>query len=148
LSNRSKLKAVRTSLIDYPLRKFGLQKIKLKDMAVQNMFENRVDNNIIWILLEFVSDDEQAFIKAGPIVRSLLASLIIQWESYQEQSTRNIGKTLGITMRLLNIINKSNLIKRPYCYIVDIIPMLNSFETHLLLLIIWKNLKVKDDFKF
>lgn len=39
-------------------------------------------------------------------MRSLLASLIIQWESYQEQSTRNISKTLGITLRLLNIINK------------------------------------------
>lgn len=25
-------------------------------MAVQNMFENRINNNIVWMLLEFISD--------------------------------------------------------------------------------------------
>lgn len=47
-----------------------------------------------------------AFIRVGPIVRSLLASVIIQWESLQETSTRNNPKSLGITLRLLNIINR------------------------------------------
>ncbi|CAF0791809.1 unnamed protein product [Brachionus calyciflorus] len=218
MTNKSKLKAIRNSLIDYPLRRLDLKKNQLKsvrhlvvlnllevismvseseaktrdiksnlaqllvqkvlldthfvdyqwpgssseelddnfdneiealklfierDMSVQNTFENRVDNQIVWLLLEFIADDEQAFLKAGPLIRSLLASLIIQWESYQEQPTRNIQKSLGITIRLLNLINKSNLLKKPFCYIIDIIPMLSSFETHILLLIIWRSLKKK-----
>ena len=56
--------------------------------------------------LSYFKKDEQSFYKASPLIRSLLASLIIQWDSFQEQSTRNTPKTLAITVRLLNIINR------------------------------------------
>ncbi len=95
-------------------------------MSVQNKFENLSNNLILWQILEFLSNgtkifiyfsykiinllqnslllDENSLNKCSPIIRSILASVIIQWDSYQEQSTRNIPKTLSITLKLLNTI--------------------------------------------
>ena len=50
--------------------------------------------------------DEQSFIKARIIVRSVLASIIVQWDSYHEQQARNLPKLLEITLRILNVLNK------------------------------------------
>ena len=50
--------------------------------------------------------DEQSFFKCIIIIRSLLASIIIKWDSYHEQPTKNIPKLLDITLRLLNLLNK------------------------------------------
>ena len=81
--------------------------------------------------------------KCGIIIRSLLASIIVQWDSVNEQPTRNMSKLLEITLRLLNLLNKvPNLLPRPLCFIVDIVPLVSTYEAHICLLIIWKYLKV------
>jgi hypothetical protein len=113
--------------------------------------------------------DEKAFFKCGPIIRSVLASLIIQWDCVPDQPARNISKTLELTTKLLNLINRvsfkntlkmnfqnfylsffnsilkklPNLLPKPLCYIIDIIPLLSTYEVHILLIIIWKYLKFK-----
>ena len=70
------------------------------------MVENPNSNKIIWTLLDFLAQEEQSFNKCLPIIRSLLASLIIQWDSVLEQPTINLPKILDGTLRLLNLLNK------------------------------------------
>jgi hypothetical protein len=79
-------------------------------MNVQKIIDNDYDNQILWMLLEYVmnfqiSDENSSFNKCSPLIRSILGSLIVQWESYHEQSTRNAPKTLNLTLRLLNLLN-------------------------------------------
>jgi hypothetical protein len=58
------------------------------------------------MILEFLAMDEQSFLKCTILIRSLLASLIIQWDSGQEQPARNMPKLFEITTKLLNLLNK------------------------------------------
>ncbi len=113
-----------------------------RDVAVQNTVENPENNKVIWLILDFLAQDEQSFLKTTVIFRSLLSAVIVKWESFREQPTKNCPKLVEITLKLLNLLNKvPGLVPKPLCFIVDIVPLINAYETHVALMLIWKNLK-------
>jgi len=115
-----------------------------RDVAVQNTVENPENNKVIWFILEFLAQDEQTFLKTTVIFRSILSSVIVKWESFREQPTKNQPKLIEVTLRLLNVLNKvPGLIPKPLCFIVDIVPLINAYEAHVCLMLIWKNLKAR-----
>jgi hypothetical protein len=87
--------------------------------------------------------DEKAFYKASPLIKSLLGALIVQWESYSDQPAKNLAKTFKPTIRLLNVVSRAKFLPQHLCHIVEIVPFLSSYETHIVLLLVWRNLKRK-----
>lgn len=109
-----------------------------RDVKIQSIVE---ESPVCWMLLNFVAQNQQAFLKCLPIIKSLLACLILQWENVKEQSTKNIPKLLESTIRYLNLLNKAQMLRDPLNQTIDIVSIVNSYETHIILTIIWNYLK-------
>lgn len=77
-----------------------------RDIVIQKQFD---ESKLNWMILNLLTKNKNALIICSPLIRSLLANLIVQWEIPKETPTINQPKLLEMTTRLLNLLNLVSL---------------------------------------
>ncbi|UJR25349.1 hypothetical protein I4U23_006699 [Adineta vaga] len=96
----------------------------------------------VWILLEIIATDNNAFQLCIPIVRCLLCALIVQWENFRgEDRAKTSLKQLTLSTNLILLLKKARYLPTPLNEIYELFPFITAYDCFTLLLNIWNYLK-------
>ncbi|CAF1985037.1 unnamed protein product [Rotaria magnacalcarata] len=97
---------------------------------------------LVWIFLEIIATDTNAFQLCLPIIRCLLSALIVQWENLRgEDRAKTYLKQLTLSTNLIILLKKARYLPSPLNEIYELFPFVTAYDCFILLLNIWNYLK-------
>ncbi|CAF4360756.1 unnamed protein product, partial [Adineta steineri] len=97
---------------------------------------------LVWILLEIIATDNNAFQLCLPIIRCLLSALIVQWENVRgEDRATTYLKQLSLSTNLIILLKKARYLPLPLNEIYELFPFVTCYDCFTLLSNIWNYLK-------
>ncbi|CAF0803435.1 unnamed protein product [Adineta steineri] len=97
---------------------------------------------LVWILLEIIATDNNAFQLCLPIIRCLLSALIVQWENVRgEDRATTYLKQLTLSTNLIILLKKARYLPLPLNEIYELFPFVTCYDCFTLLSNIWNYLK-------
>jgi len=109
-----------------------------RDLRIKKTFD---DNPILWALVSIVARGVSSLSKCSPLVSSLLATIMSNWEVYRGASVDQSSLHFQVTCFITDIMTKASWLPPPLSRVGAVFGLLQPKEIFALLNTMWKVLK-------
>ncbi|CAG8613748.1 11284_t:CDS:10 [Paraglomus occultum] len=102
-----------------------------RDLLIKRSFN---DTPILWLLLDFISSDQESFRMCNHIVHSLLATSIVFWYSVKDPDPHKHPNELDSAVRIMNTMRKACCVPAGLNQVGELFPHISSIDIGYLLL--------------
>ncbi|XP_027049522.1 integrator complex subunit 5-like [Pocillopora damicornis] len=109
-----------------------------RDLRIKKTFD---DNPILWALVSIVARGVSSLSKCSPLVSSLLATVMSNWEVYRGSTVDQSSLNFKVTCFITDIMTKASWLPPPLSRVGAVFGLLKPKEIYTILNTMWKVLK-------